>query len=105
MENINKENPFSFDRLIYRRQYVLGPEPFLPNKLWSCLKLDNNYILSIHCDLPYTHLEYNGNSVLLIGYVFDPYNPQSEEKEIISSLIINSSDLFTLIQIFFNQKL
>jgi len=83
-------------RLLFRRQFLLGPKEFIPNKHWSSIQLQHEFHLSVHKDLPFTSVSSKGITVTLIGQAIDPFNPQKTESNILHYLISNFSefDLF-----------
>jgi hypothetical protein len=79
-------------RLKFRRQFLLGPRDFTPNEHWSCIHLPGELYLSIHNDLPYAMTSDNGRTITMIGRVINPYHPNSEESDILSSIMVNAKD-------------
>ena len=82
---------------MFRRQFILSPEHFLPNQNWSSFSIGNNLNLSIHCDLPYILETDNKITIVLIGLAFDPFFPEKEESDIVHSMILKSSDISSVI--------
>ena len=91
------KNISTFQRLVFRNQFLLGPEPFQPNHYWSYSPLPNGLHLSVHHDLPFTSESQNGVTVTLIGIAIDPLNPQHSESDILEGLLAKASDIETLI--------
>ena len=95
MKEINNIN---IDRLVFRRQYLLGPKPFKLNRFWSSYKFGSDLFLSIHCDLSYVSIKNDKTELVLLGSAFDPHHPQHDNKTILRSLFKHSSNLLTLIE-------
>jgi hypothetical protein len=89
--------PEFLHRLLFRRQFVLGPTPFAPTRHWSSLPLPNDIILSIHEDLHVFSASSAGVTVTLIGVALDPLNPERAEADIVRSLLENGSSIRELI--------
>jgi hypothetical protein len=96
-EKTKGQVPETLQNLLFRRQFLLGPEQFTPNQYWSCIQLPHGFILSVHHNLPFTTESYSDVTVTLIGLAIDPFYPEFNESEILHSLISNASDLPSLI--------
>ena len=81
-----------------RRQFVLGPEHG-DFQGWERLKVMDNYLLTVHPDLPIAVTKNRENKAILLGYVIDPYHPDAEEMTILEDLIHNVSTLTDIISI------
>ena len=86
------------ERLLFRRQFLLGPRSFTPNRHWSCTQLQHGLHLSTHADLPFSSATEQNLSVTLVGRAIDPYRPKAGEQEILHSLIEKTPDLGELIE-------
>ena len=87
-----------FERLEFRRQFLLGISSFLPNKFWKSFELKHNLQLSVHEDLPVKIKLTQNEAVVLLGIVFDALNPEHSESDIFNSLTSNSGTLNSLIK-------
>jgi hypothetical protein len=87
----------NIERLLYRRQFVIGPKQFSPNRFWSSIKLLDQLYLSVHIDLPLNSNLYGGIKVILIGHAYDPFHPNYREEDIMNSLTGKFTDLMTFI--------
>ena len=92
------KNSETLQRLLFRRQFLLGPKPFAPTEYWSCTQLKHGLQLSVHLDLPFTSESHNGVTAIIIGIAIDPHHPQHAESDILHSLITKASDVTTLIE-------
>lgn len=94
-----KELNIDLERLIYRRQYLLGPSCFAPNKYWSSIQLLQGLYLSIHKDLPFKSIVRVNASLTLIGIAIDANNPQYDETEILQNWFDGTSEINALINL------
>lgn len=92
-----KEVTVDLERLIYRRQFLLGPSCFAPNKYWSSTQLLQGLYLSIHKDLPFQSIMHGNASLTLIGIAIDANNPQYDETEILQNWFDSTSEINALI--------
>ena len=88
----------SLEKLIFRRQYLIGPQSFLPNDYWQSFPIKHNLFLSTHCDLPLVVKEENNKLIAIIGIAIDPFHPQDNEKEILNQLFKQSNNIFSLFE-------
>jgi len=77
----------SDSRLLFARQFVLGPShvEWLPG--WQRLAVTSALYLTVHPDLPVLKVEAEGRSVTLLGYILDPVNPAAGDREIVGRLL------------------
>ena len=90
-------NPVKFFR---RRQFILGPE-YIDYEGWKRLKVEDNYLLTAHPDLPVTVVEREGKKAVLLGYVIDPYQPNLNNEEILKRFVAtlqSLGDLFACLE-------
>lgn len=92
------ERNIDLERLLFRRQFLLGPRPFMPNQYWSCSQLPHGLHLSTHVDLPLFTETVQNLTVTLLGHAIDPYQPNAKESAIILSLIEKVPDLGEFIE-------
>lgn len=91
------EISIDLERLLFRRQFLLGPTTFTPNQHWSSIPLDHELHLSVHADLPFCSASEEGRTVTLIGHAIDPYQPEATESVITGSLVAKAFDLTQLL--------
>lgn len=96
-DRMPSEGPVDLERLLFRRQFLLGPHAFAPNQYWSCVQLPRDLRLSIHVDLPFTSISKEDVTLTLIGYAIDPNHPLITERDIASALISNASKVESVI--------
>ncbi|MFO0752911.1 MAG: hypothetical protein U0411_06255 [Thermodesulfovibrionales bacterium] len=84
------------ERLLFRRQFLLGPR--LPEGFpsWRRLRLREGLHLAAHPDLPVYRAERHGKSVTLLGYLIDPRNPLHTDGEVVQGLLerLDTADAF-----------
>lgn len=80
---MNQDQPLG--DLLYRGQYFAGAKPF-PAESWLQQTLPDGMVLSTHPALEVTHGEENGFSVILLGFMLDPFNTTHSNAEIIARL-------------------
>ena len=88
----NARRPVTYDRatterLLYRRQFVLGPRAVEGFPTWQSLALDRGLHLTVHPDLAVTRAAKGGRSIVLLGYVLDPARPAAGDAEIVAALL------------------
>ncbi len=80
--------------LEFRRQYFLSTVSIDKIDSWKYLKIptkNDNLNLYYHPDLEITHVQLKDTSLVLIGYILDPLNPNISNAEILTNLLgINS---------------
>jgi hypothetical protein len=77
----------SLDALPFRRQFLLSTEAnhSLPDS--KKILVGGRYHLSVHEDLELTHLERDGRSLTLLGFMLDPDRPEHANDKILRRLI------------------
>jgi len=98
-DQIENGEMVSLERLLFRRQFLLGPEIYTPNQYWSYILLPRGLYLSVHNDLPFATTSQEGATVTLIGHAIDPYHPLRTNTEVLLSLIENALELHSLIDV------
>jgi len=77
-----------YDRLIYRRQFLLVPEGVTGPEGWERHVICNGKkMLYVHPDLDYCEFEKDGKRAVLLGYIFDWQRPQDTDLDILRRLI------------------
>lgn len=78
---------YLIDKLLFRRQFILGPRFVERHKSWRMIKIHDSLYLTVHPDLQLLQTVYKDRSLTLLGYILDPYNPKSNDFDIINGLI------------------
>ena len=86
MQNID------YERLIYRRQYVIGRLIPLCPFSHKIQLLSKEYSLFYHIDLVFTRVTDNKNTLILLGDIYDYKNPKNSNKDILNQLIGSDFD-------------
>ena len=85
---MSKSNPLpDSDRLLFRRQFLLGPDCPTGLEGWHRRKITNECHLSTHPDLEVTHIVSGDNSLTLLGFILDPDNPAASNFDILRNLL------------------
>ena len=70
--------------LRFRRQYVIGPQPFAVTPDWHVEPLWDGRLLSVHPDLGWNVHRVGDRQLLVLGTVFDPETPDDTQAEIVA---------------------
>ncbi len=84
--------------LQYRRQFLLSPKDVQVSKNWKTVEVTNNQFVTIHPDLNFYKAEDKNNTLVLLGYILDPYHTDLGDQEIVNSLLKTSSDINDLFE-------
>ncbi len=85
------------EHLLYRRQFVLGPDFLEKLPSWQKAKIGNNFFLQAHSDLELTQVKRDNVELTLLGYLIDPDNPEFNNQDILESIlscIVSAHDIF-----------
>ncbi len=74
-------------RLLFRRQFILGPRfiDWLPS--WAKVRVAGSLCLTAHPDLDVRHVAEGAASITLLGYILDPTRPRADNTQITSHLL------------------
>ncbi|MBN2215317.1 MAG: hypothetical protein JW723_13850 [Bacteroidales bacterium] len=75
-----------YEKLKYRRQFYLTPEPIFIDGSFNHIMIKNTYHLYYHIDLNFTSRQSQKQSLYILGDLFDPYNPSYTNEDIIDEL-------------------
>ena len=75
------------NHLLYRRQFILGPRYLKKFSRWKKKRINQNLFLMVHPDLELNYISNNHISLILLGFILDPYNPRYSNKDILNKLI------------------
>jgi hypothetical protein len=74
------------DRLVNRKQFVLGPRPLdLPG--WNNERIGGGFYLSTHPDLNVIRAVEGNRSLTLLGFILDPRYPYADDSTIVKQLL------------------
>jgi asparagine synthetase B (glutamine-hydrolysing) len=77
---------YNQEKLLFRRQFFLGPLFLEKLKSWKRIRMRDNLFLTVHPDLNACQVVYGSKSLTLLGYVLDPDEPAASDLDIIRSL-------------------
>jgi hypothetical protein len=82
------------DKIQYykRRQFALGPD-YLPLEGWNHYQITDQHRLTVHPELPLQAAKNGENSLLLLGYMIDPYAPEDLELAILNRILARASGI------------
>jgi len=81
------------EKYLFRRQFVLGPERMSIFPHWKSLQVENGLYLASHPDLTVCSSTYKSNTIILLGYILDPYNPYWSDEDIITNIVQKSKSV------------
>ena len=79
-------NKYDVDKLLFRRQFIIGPRFVEPSSGWRRTKIRDELLLTSHTDLPVYQVSVDHRSLTLLGFILDPNNPEATDSEIIENL-------------------
>jgi hypothetical protein len=83
--------------LIFSRQFLLGPRPFAYTDQWKITSLAKGIILSTHPKLD-LEIKTNDNvTIVLLGYIIDPFNPTKTSAKILTDISEKATNVLTVI--------
>jgi len=82
------------ERLLLRRQFILGPRFIEDFPTWRKIKVSSSIFLTVHPELETEQVLSGDKSITLLGYILDPYEPLSSNFDICKRLIsqVRSAD-------------
>jgi hypothetical protein len=86
--------------MIFRRQFLLGPEYHEINRKWKYYDVNDRLRLSVHPDLPCVRVEEGCRSLTLLGYILDPRHPKDDDHRILEKLLFDSGTLEDMLSAF-----
>ena len=79
---------FDRSRLLYRRQFVLGPRLAEQLAGWKRLTVRSNLYLTVHPDLQTQQVALDNNKITLLGYILDPNRPEANDLDVLKDLLL-----------------
>ena len=84
------------DKLLFRRQFIIGPY-FLDNLTsWKKLKISTNSFLQVHPDLEVNQIKNHNIELTSLGYLIDPYHPEIGNREILINLLSEIENIYDI---------
>ena len=78
---------YDAEQLLFRRQFVLGPRLLDDFPRWRRIVLGSSIHLTVHPDLPLCHVANESSSLVLLGFLLDPYRPEDPDRVILQRLL------------------
>lgn len=88
------------EKYLFRRQFILGSHYIKSFPKWNKVSINDEFFLSIHPDLDVLKITFKENTIVLLGYILDPFNPSFSNEDIINSIaeeISVADDIFQYI--------
>lgn len=76
----------SYERLLYRNQFILGPRHVEELPSWKKISVGESLCLTVHPDLSCCQATENGRSVTLLGFMLDPADAGAADQAIVNGL-------------------
>lgn len=77
----------ALERLLFRRQFILGPTAVTRLASWRTIDVGGGLCLTVHPDLEVEHAVQGDKSITLLGYAIDPLVPEANNLEVIRTLL------------------
>jgi hypothetical protein len=74
------------ERLLFRRQYVLGPRPYERFASWKRVTIRQDVFLTAHPDLHIRQIIAGGKSLTLLGFILDSRDPKSDDATVLERI-------------------
>ena len=88
------------DKYLFRRQFILGPEFINSFSKWNKISINNELFIKAHPDLEVLKVTFEEKTIVLLGYILDPFNPSFNNQEIVNTIaekISVADDIFQYI--------
>ena len=82
----NMQADHNIKKLLFRRQFILGPSFVDAFPWWKRINIANNLCLTAHPDLNTYQCVRDNKSITLLGYILDPNDPDATDKNIVDLL-------------------
>ena len=79
------------EKYLFRRQFILGSHYVESLERWKKVAIDDRMFLTAHPDLEVSKITTEEKTIVLLGYVIDPFNSSSSNLEIIKRIVENIS--------------
>ncbi len=86
------------DNLLYRRQYFIGSKFIDKFPNWNKKELGDDTFLTFHPDLEFASVKKNNIELFLLGFFFDPNNPNFTNLEILNNILLHNTSLKDIIK-------
>jgi PAS domain S-box-containing protein len=84
---MEQQTKYDVERLLFRRQFILGPRFAEKLESWKRIKVRNELCLTAHPDLPTYRVTFENKAITLLGYALDPNDPHADDATILHRLL------------------
>lgn len=84
---MNAARKYDIEKLLFRRQFILGPYFIEELDHWNNLMIGQKLYLSAHPELNVVHRAFADSSLTLLGYILNPNRPEADDGTIIDHLL------------------
>ena len=74
------------DKYLFRRQFILGIHYVDSLEKWNKVSVTDGFCLTAHPDLEVTRVAFKDNTIVILGYILDPFNPSLNNQEIVEKI-------------------
>ena len=78
-----------YQKLQFRRQFLLTEAEIIKLTDWNCLRIDQ-YYLYVHSDLEVNEVRDSAKTIVLLGDLYDSEEPEKNNLEILKDILVNS---------------
>ena len=74
------------EKYLFRRQFILGACYINGLPKWKKICVADKFFLSVHPDLEVSTVTFKENTIVLLGYILDPFNPSFSNQDIVNGI-------------------
>ena len=82
--------------LLFRRQYIIAPSGTKSLEGWINTDIGNGYVASAHPHLSTTKVQHGDSTLVVLGFLLDPFDPFADDEKIAKKLIEQASSFIML---------
>jgi hypothetical protein len=75
------------NNFLFRRQFILGPDNMVDLPGWKRILVNDKLYLATHPDLPVSRAWTDKVSLIMLGFMLDPFNPFADDTQILREMI------------------
>ena len=79
------------DKYLFRRQFILGPNYTKKHRKWNKISISDKLFVSVHPDLDVVKVSDREDTIVLLGYILDPFKPSFNNNEIVNNIMARIS--------------
>jgi len=84
--------------LIFSRQFLLGSKPFIYTDRWRVVQLAKGLVLSVHPQLELEIKKSGTETLALLGYLIDPFQPTATSADILEIIVKKTTSIHELLE-------